>query len=91
MSSALGTVTKRKGSTLDYTVNWAAWLPTGDTLLTSTFTVTSGITIASQSNTTSTGTVWLSGGSAGQTYTVTHTITTNDGRADARTFDVFVQ
>ncbi len=83
------TFVKDPDAVLDYTVNWSDWLATGETISTSAFTVDSGITKDSESNTTTTGTVWLSGGTAGTRYEVTHRITTSDSRTDDRTF--FVQ
>jgi hypothetical protein len=75
---------------LDYTVDWALWLVT-DTISTSTWAVTTGITVASSSNTTTTGTVFLTGGSSGITYTVTNTVVTAGGRTGVRSFYVNVQ
>lgn len=75
---------------LDYQVNWSAWL-SGDTIQTSTWQAESGITIDSDSNTTTAATVWLSGGAAGNTYDVTNHIVTAAGREDDRTIQIKVQ
>jgi hypothetical protein len=78
---------KRSGSTLSYVFNWSlaangdeGWLELADgqTIATSTWTATTGITIDSSSNTTVLTTVWVSGGTVGETYKLTNTITTND-------------
>lgn len=84
--------TKDPASTLDYTVDWDGddWLGT-DTIATSTWTVPSGLTQASSSNTTTTATVWLSGGVADQDYDVTNKIVTAGGRTDERTIRVQVR
>ena len=74
---------------LDYTFNWADWLGV-DTIATATWTVPTGLTKASQSNTTTTATAWLSGGKVGATYQVTCSITTAGGRTDARTIEIRV-
>jgi len=81
-------------ATLDYLVDWAAYLGT-DTIATSTFTVDAGITVGTglqaPSNTPTSATVWLSGGSVGQTYKVVNKIVTAAGRTDERTFMLSVQ
>ena len=69
---------------LDYTVDWSKWLG-ADTIATSTWTVESGLTTESTSNTTTSATIWISGGSAGQSYAVTNRIVTAGGRTDERT------
>lgn len=77
----------------DYVVDWGPWLTAAgsDTISSSTFSVDAGITIDSDTNTTTTGTVWLSGGTAGERYTVTHEIVTAGGRTDQRSFVVRVE
>lgn len=80
---------KRKLSTLDYQVNWATWLGS-DTIVTSTWTVETGLTKDSISNTTTTATVWLSGGTVDETYEVVNTIVTTGGRTDYRTIVIEV-
>lgn len=82
--------TKDPDAVLDYTVNWATWLD-GDTISTSTWTVASGITEDSDSNTTTTATVWLSGGTAGRTYAATNNIVTAAGRENDATITIKVQ
>ncbi len=80
---------KDPSAVLDYQVNWATWLGT-DTISTSTWTVPTGLTKDSDTNTTTTATAWLSGGTAGRTYTVTNRIVTAGGRTDERSFQVKV-
>lgn len=67
----------------DYTLDWTDELGT-DTISTSTWTVTSGITKDSSSNTTKTATVWLSAATAGSDHTATNTIVTAAGRTLVR-------
>jgi len=81
---------KDPSAVLDYTINWASWLPSGDTISTSAWTVPSGLTSASASNTTTTATVWLSGGTAGQVYRVTNKVVTAGSRTDERTIMIRV-
>lgn len=80
---------KRSTAILDYQINWATWLGT-DTIATATWTVPTGLTKSSQSNTTTTATAWLSAGVVGQTYDVVNTITTAAGRTDYRTIQIIV-
>jgi hypothetical protein len=63
----------------DYGLDWSLRLVT-DTLLTSTWIVPSGITSNSNSHTTTATTVWLAGGTAGETYSLTNRVTTSGGR-----------
>jgi hypothetical protein len=83
------TLTKDADAVLDYGFNWAPWLDS-DTIATSEWDVPEGITEDSDDNTTTLTTVWLSGGTAGETYTLTNTITTAGGRTDERTVHIKV-
>lgn len=77
---------------LDYPWDWSQWLQSGETISSSVFSVTpSGLSIASQSNTTTNATVWLSGGTSMTTYTVTNKITTTAGRTADRSATIRVQ
>lgn len=80
---------KDPNSVLDYVVNWASWLDT-DTISTSTWTVPTGITKASDTNTTTTATIWLSGGTAGTSYDIANKIVTAAGRTEERTITIVV-
>lgn len=79
---------------LDYSIDWFEWLDEiGDEIATSTWTVSSGITISASpapTNTTTNATVWLEGGTDG-VYNATNTITTVGGRVDERTITIRVQ
>ena len=75
---------------LDYSVDWTSWLGS-DTIATSTWTVPTGLTKVSDSKTTEIATVWLSGGTVGQEYTVTNHIKTAAGRDDERSIIIQVQ
>jgi hypothetical protein len=76
---------------LKYVVDWTDWLASGETISTSTFTVPSGLTKVSESNTTTAGTVRISGGSAGTTYRIVHQITTSASQTDQRSFDLRIE
>lgn len=83
---------KDPNAVLDYGFDWGTdgWLG-ADTIATSTWTVPSGLTSEASSNTTTTATVWLSGGTAGQVYEVTNRIVTAAGRTDERSFTIRVE
>lgn len=80
---------KDSAAVLDYGVDWSAWLGT-DTIATSTWTVPTGLTVDSETETTTLATVWLSGGTTGTTYTLVNRITTAAGRQDERTLTITV-
>jgi len=82
--------TKDSAATLDYTFDFTAWLGT-DTIASAVVTTPTGLTEASETNTTTKVTVWLSGGTVGQSYTVTCRITTVAGRVDERSLLIRVR
>jgi len=81
---------KDPAAVLDYIVDWTTWLD-GDTIATSTWTVQTGITKDSDTNTTTGATIWLSGGVDGTTYELVNQITTAGLRTDERTFTILVR
>jgi|SRR5687767_12624549 len=81
---------KDPNSTLDYRFIWSRWLA-GDEISTSTFLLPDGLTQVSASNTESTATVLLSGGSECQQYRVTNRITTISGRTMDQTIVIAVK
>lgn len=84
-------ITKDPDAKLDYTFDWSAYLsPVGDSIALVSF-IGDGVTIASQTNTASTATAWVSGGTLGSTHTVTCRITTNGGRIDDRTIYIKIK
>lgn len=86
--SVIATFQKDPSDVLDYIVDWTSWLGGADTIATSAFTVPTGLTMDSKSNTTTTATVWISSGIASQSYTVENTITTAGGRTASRSFQI---
>lgn len=70
---------KDPNDVLDYRVDWSSRLE-GDTISTSTWIVPSGITQDSAVSDDSTSTIWLSGGTAGETYSLTNRVVTDGGR-----------
>jgi len=85
------TYIKDPQSVLDYGFDWSDWLDTGDTVSTSTWNVPTGITEDSDSNTGTTTTVWLSGGTVGKKYKITNRMVTADGRTVDRSFYVRIE
>ena len=86
-------IVKDRLAELTYSMDWSEWLPSGDSLATASYTISTiaGDTapIVRQSQGVSGGTVSyaeLSGGQAGEIYTVTATITTGNGNTDRRAF-----
>jgi len=76
---------------LDYSFDWSEWLASGETITASTMTASVGITIDASSNTLTSATAWLTGGTSGHSYTVTNHITTSANRQDDRTLTIRVQ
>lgn len=64
---------------LDYVLDWSDRLD-GDTILSSTWEVPTGITKDSDSATGDKATIWLSGGALGDNYTLVNRVTTAAGR-----------
>lgn len=92
-------IPKDPGATLVYSMDWGSeWLATGNTIATSSYAVstitgdTAPLVIVSQGiqggNVTY---VELSGGKAGELYTVTCTVTTSDSDIDKRRFRIKVE
>ena len=90
-------IEKDPSAVLDYALDWYrggnGWLAAGDSITTSTWTVSdSALVIDSDSITDGhTTVVWLSGGVVDTNYTVTNQVTTAAGRTDERSFTVKVK
>lgn len=80
---------KDPNSVEDYQFNWVGEL-NGDTISTSSFLLPDGLTQVSASNTDSTATVFVSGGSNGQMYRITNRVVTAGGRTYDSTYRVYV-
>ena len=84
---------------LDFAVDWSVWMTAEDYLVGVDFQPSSsdikvisqtvGDTLGGSSNCNAV--VWLAGGVAGTTYTVTCHVTTAGGRQDDRTFSLIVE
>lgn len=71
---------KDPNDAVDYRVDWSSWLRDGEVIVTSSWLspVPAGLTIDSETNTNTAAIVWVSGGIAGQSYSLTNRITTNN-------------
>ncbi len=87
------TTTKDPDAELDYTIDWSQWLVSGDTISTSTWTVPAGLTQGTNgtSNTTTTATIWITGGTVATPYDLRNRIVTAGGRTDDRTIRFTIQ
>jgi len=96
------TYEKDPSAVLDYKFDWKPktngrgfkdWLTSGETISTITITASAGITVDSSSITDSstTATVWLSGGTANTSYTIACKIVTSASRTDERTITIDVK
>lgn len=72
------------GATLDYTFDWDGFLNPSESLSTSTWTVSVGMTTSGASYAARSATVFVSGGVAGSLYTLTNQISTSGGRSTSR-------
>ena len=80
---------KDPDAVLDYTVDWGPWL-TGiaDTIATVTWLPDTGLTVVSDSNTATTATAFVSGGTVNTIKSLTCRVTTAGGRTDDRTISL---
>jgi hypothetical protein len=65
---------------VDYAVDWRSVLTGGDVIVTSTWTLPTGIVGGAQSFTDTQTTIWLQGGTDGVNYDLLNRITTQGGR-----------
>lgn len=84
------TCIKDPSSVEDFGFTWTTWL-NGDTIATSAWSVPSGITQNSASNTTTATTIWLSSGTVGQDYEIYNTIVTAGGRTERALLKILVR
>lgn len=85
----MATYIKDPQARLDYGFDWSAWLASGETITTSTWSITLApdavLTIASSTNDASTTTIWASAGTLGEDYKITNHVVSSAGREDDRT------
>ena len=83
---------KDPDAVLDYLIDWSDWLEVGETITSSEWEMAGDALIVTDTNTDTTTTVWVSGGSA--TFKVTNAITTSSvpvARQDNRTLVIKVK
>lgn len=83
--------TKDPDANLDYVWDWSKWLTADETISNVAWIVAEGITKGTTFNDDSTATIWLSGGTVGDSYAITCRITTDQGRIDDRTKTIKVK
>ncbi len=79
---------KSAGEDQDYTIDWSEELAGAETISTSAFTTPAGLTEVADTNTTTTSTVQISGGTGGEEYEILCTITTSGSRTYEKTIIV---
>lgn len=74
--------TKQPGDSIDIDIDFSQWLPSTDTISTSSATAEAGITLGSTTNNLTEKKVkqWVSGGTTGNRYKVTVRMTSVEGR-----------
>lgn len=77
---------------LDFTLDYSQQLESGETISTSAWTSSGDLTVGTpaSTHTTNSATVWLSAGTAANTYIITNTITTNQNREYNASFQCVV-
>lgn len=79
----------------DYKIDWSDWLadaPTpGDTISASSWTVHTDLTATTEGFDDDSATIWLAGGTVGETYEIINHITTAAGREDDCTFKLRIE
>jgi hypothetical protein len=76
---------------IDYGVRWTNWLPSGDTISSSSWTVPAGLVKVSEANTTTDAIIFLASGTVGQIYEVTNRIATAGGRQNDQTISILIE
>lgn len=97
MSQLVTLEAKDPDDTLDYSINWVKWLPSGVVITASEWDVPDGIVeedppVGYLPFTDTSTTVWLSGGTPGASYQLTNQITTSPGgRTRSKTITIRVK
>jgi len=82
--------TKAPNSKLDYSIDWTDWLGSGDSIATSTWDTPEGITVVEENSDASYATIWLEGGTLGESYEFNNTIISDRGRKESQSLVVVV-
>jgi hypothetical protein len=76
---------------IDYTVRWSSWLPSGDTISSSSWTVPVGIVKVSETHTVTDAVIFLASGTVGEIYEVTNRIVTAGSRQNDQTISILIE
>jgi len=77
---------------IDYTVRWTSWLPSGDIISSSSWSLPDPeIVKVSEANTTTDAIIFLASGTVGQIYDVTNRIVTAGGRQNDQTISILIK
>lgn len=87
------TYVKDPDATLDYSVNWSAFLAGSgdDTIVTAIWVAPVGVTVTDSGHSGGIHTGFISGGTLGESYTVTSRITTTGGRINDSSFILLIR
>lgn len=79
---------QKSDSQLDYMIDWSEWLASGESILSSDWTATDGLTVVDSSFTYNSTTVFVTGGEVGSTYFLSCQVTTSNtpARIDSKGF-----
>jgi hypothetical protein len=76
--------TQRANEILDYSIDFSGWLPDGDSIASSSWACDAGLVLSNTSYTSTTTTVWVSGGLPNHIFKVANFVTTVGGRVSTR-------
>jgi len=91
MTESLQTFKKDPDAVLDFGFDWSDWLASGETLTASTWTVPAGISEGANQRDGTSVLIWLSAGTAGESYLISCKIVTSDDRTDERSLTIMVE
>ncbi|WP_020474565.1 phage fiber-tail adaptor protein [Zavarzinella formosa] len=82
---------KDPSARLDYQIDWSDWLD-DETIAVSVWTVPAGIIqYGSATNTATSATIWLTGGTPGTDYSIVNQITTTEARINQQTLKLLIR
>ena len=85
-------VSKSSGGILDYAIDWGSVIASGESISSSSWTVSSSdLTVVSDSTSGVTTSAFISGGKNNYYYVLTNTIATDQSRTFVRTIDLKVE
>ncbi len=82
---------KDPDSDLDFKADWTAWLAAGEEISASTWVIPDGLNSHDPDHDTTSATVWLTGGTLRAMYEVVNRITTNQGRIEDQTLNIYIE